>query len=398
MKILFLSPQIPYPPISGGVIKSFRLLKYLSENYEVSYAGFLKEDNSDYLDEFLNKLHLNEFFIQPLFKPRNLKNLLFSYFFRVPLTIFRNYDCIFKRKIHGNCRRYDCIFIDHYLMFQYVPPDYNGLIVLHQHNAEYVMWSRMSLKADNVLEKIVLSIEASRIKKYEKNIIGRAKVTLAAPNDIEALNKIGCDKDKFIETYHLGDEENLLAPNTLFRNTKRSFLFVGTLTWEANIDGLLWFLNCVWPLVCEKDPNVTFDIIGKDPDKRIVEAVKNDNKVRLLGFVEELETYYSRSRVFVSPLRFGSGIKVKVVNAMYRGIPTVTTSVGAEGLDIVNGVHALLSEDPVEMANDLFKLLEDEKLWESIRDNSRKLMSEKYTWDKVFTNLKEAIDVNSKLL
>ncbi|MRS02605.1 glycosyltransferase [bacterium] len=277
-------------------------------------------------------------------------------------------------------------------MGQYIPEDYAGKVILHQHNAEYIMWKRFSENEKYILKKIVTHFEASRVQKYERLICNNADAILAAPNDIDALCSIGIDRGKFHETYHLGDEEMLYSPDIQYSETRRSLLYIGTLTWEANIDGLLWFLENVWPIVSQCDSEVTFDIIGRNPDARILAATAQTERVRLLGFVEDLEPYYNQSRVFLSPLRFGSGIKVKVVNSLYRGLPTVTTSIGAEGLEVETGKHIIIADDPSKMANDLIKLLDDEILWNALRDHSRALMREKYTWDRVFYILDEVLE------
>ncbi len=140
-----------------------------------------------------------------------------------------------------------------------------------------------------------------------------------------------------------------------------------------------------------KNPDVVFYIIGRNPDERLKKIIKNRKDINLTGFIENLEDYYSRARVFVCPLRFGSGIKVKVLNAMYRGIPVVTTSIGVEGLALKNMKHVAIADNSDKMIEDINTLLNDQKTWERLRDNSRELASRQYTWDRVFTNIDRAI-------
>jgi glycosyltransferase involved in cell wall biosynthesis len=112
----------------------------------------------------------------------------------------------------------------------------------------------------------------------------------------------------------------------------------------------------------------------------------------LTGFVDDLDIYFQKSKVFISPLRFGSGIKVKVMNALYRGIPTVTTSVGAEGLAVKSGDQIFISDNMADFIHQISLLIEDELLWNQFKLKSRALAKEKYTWDNVLKIVENAIE------
>ena len=204
----------------------------------------------------------------------------------------------------------------------------------------------------------------------------------AAPNDIDELEKIGISREKCRDTYHLGEDEMLEWPALQFADTEEAILFVGTLTWEANIDGLIWFISEVWPLLIAEKPELKFYIVGKNPDERLKSVASPYKTIEFTGFVKDLEPYHKKCRVFVIPLRFGSGIKVKLINALYRGIPAVTTAVGSEGLDAKIGYHLFESSTANQQASDILKLVEDEKVWTETSRNARELGS-KYTWKEL---------------
>lgn len=391
-KILFLSPQLPYPPISGGVIKSWRLVEYLSQKYELTLATFLKNDESKDVQEFLSKVSLKKYFFEHIDIPRTAINLIKSNLLLQPLNLYRNRSKSFKKHIIELSKNVDAIFVDHYEMFQYVPKDFKGKIILHQHNCEYLIWERYSELETSPLKKIALKNQAFWIKKYEQVICDRSHTILAAPNDIDELVKIGADRKKFYETYHLGDEEMLYLPPLQWTASESSILFVGTLTWEANIDAVLYFLKEIWPTLIAKNPDVKFYIVGKNPDVRIIQLVKESKNVILTGFVNDLDDYYTKCKVFISPLRFGSGIKVKVMNALYRGIPTVSTTIGAEGLAVQHGENMMVTDDPQQFANDILQLIEDPYLWDKVSQNSRQLANDLYTWQAVFEKVTQAIE------
>lgn len=388
MNVLFLTPQLPFPQTSGGAIKSFKLVEHLSKSHQVTIASLLKsDDDKKNLHQFLKVIPNVSVSSHFLLIERTLTNLIKSYFSGVPLTIFRNLSPEFKKEVELLTKACDVIFVDHYLMFQYIPKSFNGRIIVHQHNAEFIMWSRMAKQTINPLKKLVLSLEAHRIKKYEVLMCNKANAVLAAPNDQVELKSAGVKTNVFIDTYHLGNEENLHLPAIKYDNTQLNLLFIGTLTWEANIDGLLWFLKECWPLIKAQLPQVKFTVVGKCSDELKQRILLLAPEIDLLGFVDNLDELYQSHRVFVAPLRFGSGIKVKVVNGLYRGIPTVTTSVGAEGLNLNNGEELFIADNKTEFSKNIISLLNNIDIWHPMSLKSRAIMRKKYTWKNVMDNV-----------
>ncbi len=390
MKILFLTTQLPYPPVSGGVIKTWNLVKHWSSN-ELMLVCALKEGEEKHLGEFRERVPDVELFTIPFDRKRTPLNLLRSYFTAPSLNVFRNYNKQLEAKVKEWAPKCDLIFIDHYEMGQYVPKSFQKPVVLHEHNAEFVMWERLGEIEKNPLKKALINFEASRIKRAEKMYAKNASVVFAAPNDIEELAAIGVDRKKLKPTYHLGEDFLLERPDLEFDQTEKALLFVGTLTWEANIDGLLWFLDEIYPSVLEKHPDIHFYIVGKNPDPRIVARSQKFESVELTGFVEDLEPYFKKARAFVIPLRFGSGIKVKLLNAMYRGIPIVTTPIGTEGLEVVSGRDLFCTQSEKEQLEAISTLIDSKSTWESLRDHSREI-AKNYTWKKLLNDHDEVLN------
>ena len=390
VNILFLTPQLPYPPQSGGVIKSYHLLTHLVKNNQLVLGCLLK--NGEIVDALQQHIPDLSIFARPVDIPRTSLNWLLSLVAGIPLTIYRNVDEQFAAKVQVAAKSAEVIFVDHYLMHQYVPKDFKGKVVVHQHNAEFLMWQRLAEQTSNWLKRVLIGFEANRICDYEKRMCNQADVVLAAPNDAQALTNAGATNVKFIDTYHLGDESALYLPPLEFADTNERLLYVGTLSWQANLDGLLWFLTDVWPLLLRKHPNLGFSIVGRF-DEHIAQQLKAIvPTIDLLGFVDDLDQLYQSHRVYIAPLRFGSGIKVKVVNGLYRGMPTVTTDVGAEGLAVIDGEHMLIANEADCFANHVERLLVDEELWRCVSAQSRQLMKSRYTWQQVYDNVDRAVE------
>jgi glycosyltransferase involved in cell wall biosynthesis len=372
-------------------MKSWNMIKYLSQIHDVGLACPIKYGDEK-IQKMLDQIKLKDFIHSACEVPRTPVNLLKSYLRNIPLNVYRSKSNEVMEGVRAVADDYEVILIDHYEAFQYIPPDYKGKVVFHAHNATYLMWERFALTGTNVALRWVARVEAFRVSRYEAQVCRRADLVFAAPNDIDMLSRLGVAKDKFAETYHLGDDSQLDLPSIRFDDTQNKILYVGTLNWEANVDGLLWFLAEIWPKIQGQDPGISLDIVGGNPDPRIVAACQTLRGVQLLGFVDDLEECFSQSRVFIAPLRFGSGIKVKVLNSMCRGLPIVTTTVGVEGLDVVNFKHIVVADTAAEYAQSVLQLMSDKAAWETIEIYSRKLIASKYTWKKVLGDMNIGVE------
>ena len=380
--LLMISIELPYPANSGGRVKSWNMLKYLTDHFTVSLACPLKYGRK-HLSAFAQSVELEAFFHEKVEEPRSPKNLVKSYLKGTPLNVLRSGSKKLKERIRGIANDYDIILIDHYEAAQYIPSNFKGKVVFHAHNATYLMWDRYAKEGNNFFMRAIANCEAKRVAKFESQICIRSDLFFASPNDIENLSKIGANSSISRETFHLGDDSQLALPSIKFEETEKRLLYIGTLSWEANVDGLIWFLDFIWPDIKANNPSLILDIAGGNPAQRLVEKVAQNKDIHLLGFVDDLEPLFKRSRVFVAPLTYGSGIKVKVLNSMCRGLPISTTSVGAEGIDANHLTHLCIDDTASDMVCSIDRLLHDQALWQTIEQKSRALVREKYTWDRV---------------
>jgi len=390
--LLFITPELPYPTQSGGKVKSLKLLHALADKYQVTLACPLKMEDAQYVDEFHAISPCVQHLHQDVSVPRTPRNLILSYVRSIPLNVHRTYSQQLKNNIAALANEQDVVFLDHYEVYSYLPADYKGLTVYHAHNAYFKMWERYALLPGNPVMRGAAYMESRRVKKYEAKAANHTDLCFAAPNDAQELAKAGVTVDKLHDTFHLGDDQQLELPDLQYVNTEEKLMYVGFLGWEPNIQGLLWFIEQVWPKLVARRPDLRFDIVGKGPDNRLQEAAALWEGIDLKGFVPDLQKIYNHARVCVAPLLFGSGMKVKVLDAMARGMPTVTTSVGAEGIDIELGRHLLVADEPMEMATQIECLLSDPELWLRLQTQSRALIAERYTWRQLFIQMHRTIE------
>jgi glycosyltransferase involved in cell wall biosynthesis len=160
-------------------------------------------------------------------------------------------------------------------------------------------------------------------------------------------------------------------------------LQVGTMFWPPNFQGALWFACEVLPLIHRERPEVQFVIVGRDPPPK-VQALTADPRVKVTGYVADLDPYLAAADVFVVPLHAGSGMRVKILDAWLWGLPVVSTPIGAEGIEFEEGRNILLAGNAPAFARATLRLLDDTALNRRLRTKGRAWVEDRYSYRAVY--------------
>ena len=204
---------------------------------------------------------------------------------------------------------------------------------------------------------------ARKYKKLELQLARNSDLVWCASSD---------DKEN-IETEVPGVQIHLIPTIHPLRSRGRPFsqrrdlFFAGNFAHRPNADGVKYFLEYVFPLLTKALPDVEFHVAGSSPPPDIQALASN--QVHVMGFVPDIEPFFTNSRVFVAPLRFGAGVKGKIGDALSHGLPVVTTSIGAKGMGFENGFQVMIADDPESFAAAVVRLYKDEELWERLAQN-----------------------------
>ncbi len=177
------------------------------------------------------------------------------------------------------------------------------------------------------------------------------------------------------------EPRNTIADRTALLGKKPTFMFVGALDYEPNSEAVEWLVREVWPLVLERRPDAIVRIIGRG--RSHVEWVDSEPGVELLGAVEDIQAELDRTDVSLVPIRVGAGTRLKVVEAMSNRIPLVSTSVGCEGISVVDGVHALIADDPRRFADACLRMVAEPLLRQELSEAAAELYEANYTWASI---------------
>lgn len=223
-----------------------------------------------------------------------------------------------------------------------------------------------------ISNKAATLAEAKRYRKLESKLAQASDlVWCASLEDKQAMQTVTDTRIEVVPTIH-----QLRDPGESFEK-REHLLFIGNFAHRPNEDAILFFMREVYPLVRETLPNVRLDIVGDNASAAI--SAYNSGQVRILGYVPDVEPYLRERRVFIAPLRFGAGIKGKVGEAMAYGIPVVTTTIGAEGFGLTNGLDVMIGDEAQAFADAIRQLYVQEDLWQRIAHNGRVRIEKHFT-------------------
>ncbi|HVP35643.1 MAG TPA: glycosyltransferase family 4 protein [Terriglobales bacterium] len=167
---------------------------------------------------------------------------------------------------------------------------------------------------------------------------------------------------------------------------ENKLIFVGNFNFKPTLDGLIYFLKNIMPLLKKEIPKLEIKIVGPYPEKKL-KFWKNEKNLLFTGYVVDVRPYIWESTVEIIPLRIASGVRLKILEGMALGKPMVSTSIGCEGLEVIDNQHLFIADSPVEFAKKTVKLLESPDLRKKFSENSRRLVEQKYNWREIVKNL-----------
>jgi polysaccharide biosynthesis protein PslH len=414
MRILFLTQIVPYPPDAGPKIKTWNVLRYLAAHgHEIILVSFVRPEEMQFvsmLERVCTAVH-----IVPIKRSRlaDVGYWLRSHLTRRPFLIERDDIHGMRQVVEKELKsgQIDYIHADQLSMTQYALPyarqkaQHNGrhdddnqvsrspILVFDAHNAVWTIVERMQQNLPWVLRPLA-NMEAKRVKRYEGMLMSRFDHILAVTEIdrmalLDAASMVGGQNQVYrtngngqtpVTVIPIAVDTGHIQPVTRQSGSK-TILTLGTLHYPPNADGIRWFLHEVFPLVRRSISEASLTIVGKNPpDDLIQSALQNSNFVTVTGYVPDLRPHLQASAVVVIPVRAGSGMRVRILDAFAFGMPVVTTTVGLEGINAHHGTHVLVADTADDFAENVVRLLQDENLQATLSTNGRRLVEEHYDW------------------
>jgi glycosyltransferase involved in cell wall biosynthesis len=246
-----------------------------------------------------------------------------------------------------------CDFLDAAVNF---PKDLTIPTVLFQHNVESEIWRRHATNESSGIKKLAYGVEFSKMQRYEQEMVRRFHHVIAVSEHDRKLMSAWVD-DAQLSVVPTGVDTEIFHPDPASVPEKPLLIFVGAMDWEPNVDAVEYFCREIWPCVLAEVPDAKFRIVGRNPGSRVWHLACNS--IEVTGRVPSVVDHLRQASVVVVPLRIGGGTRLKIYEAMAVGTALVSTTVGAEGLDVHDGEDIILADNSVKFAEAILLLLRD---------------------------------------
>jgi len=390
MKILMVTPYVPYPPSSGGQIRTFNLLKHLSEKNEITLVALYKNETEkkyySYLKSFCKKIYL----CQRPEKPwtfRTIFNTLFSF---SPFLVVRNFSEEAKNIISKllDQEHFDVIHAETFYVMPHIPQTKIPIVLVEQ-TIEYNVYKHFVNSLPLYLRLLLyFDIDIFKLKHWERFYWKKANIVVAVSSpDEKIIKKEEAGIKTSIIPNCVGDE--MIAPVLEKKDIKKPVIFFqGNFFWLQNVEAAKFLIEKIYPPLMKNNPNISIVIAGQNAKKigfiketniKIVDIASDDVKT-----VKEL---FQEATLFIAPIFGPGGTRLKILAAMGSGIPVIATSTGVEGLDVKDQEHILIAHSPSQFVKEIIDVLSNKLLYKKIQKNAYFLVKEKYQWRTIAQTL-----------
>ena len=360
MKILQLCHKPPLPARDGGCIAMNNVTEgLLNAGHEVKLLTIYTQKHGlkmEYMpDEYVDATRFEACYVDTSI---NLVDAFSNLITRDSYNISRFFSPDFDIKLSRILKRekFDIIHLESLFMTPYIGTcrrHSKAKVVLRSHNLEFIIWERMASGTKSVAKRAYLKYLSKKLREYELRVIDDVDGIAAISEEDENKYKLlGCYKP--ITTIPFGIELDNYKPNSDVED-KMSLFHLGSLEWSPNLEGVIWFLEDIWPNILKRFPDVKFYLAGRNIPRDIIE--QDYPNLEVVGEVEDAHEFMRGKSIMIVPLLSASGIRVKIIEGMALGKAIISTEIGAEGLGAEKGKHLMVADESSQFVDSLEKLL-----------------------------------------
>lgn len=377
MRILQICHKPPVPALDGGCIAMNAITQGLikaGHTVKVLAISTLKHpfQENDISTEYKTNTLIESTFVDTEIYPKDaLLNLLKGQSYNISRFYDESFEQLIIQSLKNN--EFDIVHLESLFVAPYIDAIrkvFSGKVVLRAHNIEHRIWDNLSSSEKNPIKKKYLSLLANHLKKFELQTIQQVDGIVSISENDGEFFKSRCNTKTTSIPCSIDIEINETVNN--------GFFFLGSLDWQPNIEGIKWMHASVLSFLCD-----TVKIAGRNADKSITE-LKN---IHLIGEVDSAKDFMKKSGIMLVPLFSGSGIRIKILEAMAWGIPVVATTKAIEGINAVSGVHLYVSDDPTEFANYANDLYSNKEMANKMSIAAQELIRKNYSSETLTNQL-----------
>ncbi|MGB9707246.1 MAG: glycosyltransferase family 4 protein [Microgenomates group bacterium] len=388
MKILMLTPYVPYPPSSGGQIRTFNLLKYLSKRHQITLIALYKNEEEKKYKKFLNPYCKQIYLCQRPPKPWTFKNIFRAIFSFYPFLVIRNFSEEAKKLIENilNKENFDVIHAETFYVMPHIPETKIPIVLVEQ-TIEYKVYQHF-LNSLPLIIQFFLYFDILKLIHWERFYWRKASIVGTVSGTDEKVIK---ELEKNIKTALIpnGAGDEMIVKKLPKKNLKNPLIiFQGNFNWLQNIEAAKFLINQIFPLLIKIHPNIKLLISGQNADKI---KISRNSKIEIINLSLDktymVKSLYQKATIFIAPIFGPGGTRLKILAAMASGLPVISSPTGVEGLAVEDGKHVLIAKNEKEFVKKILLLLKNKNFYESLRKNAYQLVLSKYNWKKIAEKL-----------
>ncbi len=383
MKILWVKTDFLHPTDRGGQIRTLETLRRLHPRHEVHYLAYDNPAQPEGLaraKEYCSYVYPVEHHIPEKTSPAFAIQLLKGLISPLPVAVARWQSDAFRQKFEEVTREhsFDSIVCD----FLFPAPNISRFerCTLFQHNVEAIIWERHAEQGRTPLHRWYFALQAKRMTAYEGQVC-RAARNIIAVSDSDARTMRDRYQAKRADSVPTGVDIDFFRP-THPAEPKTDLVFLGSMDWMPNIDGVQWFADEIWPLILESRPQTTLAIVGRKPTSAIQQLATRPN-ITVTGTVPDVRSWLHGGKISIVPLRIGGGTRLKIYESMAAQVPVVSTTIGAEGLDCTHGENIQIADTPQAFAQACLDLLASPQIAQTLAKSAFYLVDQNYSWQAI---------------
>jgi sugar transferase (PEP-CTERM/EpsH1 system associated) len=385
LKILFLQKRVLFPSDSGGRIRTLNVLRYLARWHEVTYLCNVQPEDEHVLDD-MRALGIRLETVPWIETPRGTwqfyRDLAWNLMSPYPFTVDKDYDPALRARAAELLRgeSYDLMVCDFVQMARNALGLSARRSILFQHNVEAQLFRRHAASGGSWLRRQYMAHQWRKMRRFEGEAGRRFTAVIAvSEQDQETFESdYGWGHVRAIDT---GVDVDYFQPHAEEEREGR-VVFVGSMDWLPNQDGVQYFVQHIWPQIRHAQPQAVFQIVGRRPP-RSIERLADVDGVQVVGTVPDVRPFLAQAAVVVVPLLVGGGTRIKIFEAMAMSRPVVSTPLGAEGLKVRAGDEIVLAESPEEFAGAVSRLLASRDLRRKIGETARQTICRHFSAETV---------------
>jgi sugar transferase (PEP-CTERM/EpsH1 system associated) len=392
MRVLQFAPRVCWPLDTGAKLRNYHLARVLAHRARVSLLSFIDHEQS--------LVHLDDVYQQVITVQRDsaytFAKVVRGVLGQTPLPVLNYTTNSMKRALQSVLREkdFDVIQIESIHLISYLPiirAACRARVVCDWHNIESELMRRYSEREPNRLRRAYASRTARLMSELEKRALREFDAHIVvSQRDEQRLLDLNSDARIFVIENGV-DTDFYSDPEAGDKSLRHRIVFVGSMDYHANIDGAVNFAREVWSHLRERRPDLVFTIVGKDPAPEVRELAQLPG-IEVTGTVDDVRPFYREAIAAVVPLNVGGGSRLKILEAMAAGVPVVSTTLGAEGLEVEHDQNILIADTNEQLGEAINSVVENQARRNRLTAAGLALVSGRYDWSRLGASLFSAYE------